>query len=355
MSLEKAILARATYRRRCHLRGKHYPQTNWNKVLGGPRYLPGWQLCGSRKSVHENWGAWLKCAFLKCSISVVSQCEKMAFQWHKQVVTDILSPWHWEAGLSSWQVYIAASIWKSTSKRKQKSAPTESMFNAASGGTFWIHPGPQWWQTCAQWWCEVLDGLFKCHICHRCDAVHCRLTRTWFIDAQNTELCRGPRKSKTNKTCPLTRERKEIITHHVLLSSRNDRRRTNVPQRSARSPSPFPVENTELALPRPRCCSLERQPAAGSLTRRVSARPVCGTKMLFEVNEASAYFFTSTVRSLCTANVKAAPSTSKNQKGGGAAPTPRFTSTRVITTDTNAARHSQRRLLAQRDFLHTYP
>lgn len=27
----------------------------------------------------QNWGAWLKCAFLKCSISVVSQCEKIAF------------------------------------------------------------------------------------------------------------------------------------------------------------------------------------------------------------------------------------------------------------------------------------
>lgn len=77
--------------------------------------------------------------------------------------------------------------------------------------------------------------------------------------------------------------------------------------------------------------------------------------MLFEVNEASAYFFTSTVRSLCTANVKAAQSTSKNQSGGKAAPTLRFTSTRVITTHTNAARHSQRRLLACGDFLYTYP
>lgn len=40
-----------------------------------------------------------------------------------------------------------------------------------------------------------------------------------------------------------------------------------------------------------------------------------GTKMLFEVNEASAYFFTSTTGSLCTANVKAARSASKNKTG----------------------------------------
>lgn len=26
----------------------------------------------------------------------------------------------------------------------KKSAPAKTMFNAANGGTFWIHPGPRW-------------------------------------------------------------------------------------------------------------------------------------------------------------------------------------------------------------------
>lgn len=35
MSLEKAVLAHVTYHGRRHLHSKHYPQTNWNKVLYG--------------------------------------------------------------------------------------------------------------------------------------------------------------------------------------------------------------------------------------------------------------------------------------------------------------------------------
>lgn len=54
---------------------------------------------------------------------------------------------------------------------------------------------------------------------------------------------------------------------------------------------------TVVSTTEAQCCSLERQPAVGSLTCHVSAWLVSGllgaTKMLFEVNEASAYFFTS--------------------------------------------------------------
>lgn len=96
--------------------------------------------------------------------------------------------------------------------------------------------------------------------------------------------------------CPLTRGKKKRKRNNHSCLALVDLRA--VGQMHCSSRLPFLHRTlTVVSTTEAQCCSLERQPAVGSLTCHVSAWLVSGllgaTKMLFEVNEASAYFFTS--------------------------------------------------------------